>query len=867
MKNLKASIVIRIARVNESVLPENNKICLEQYLSLRTIYPDGNVVSVDNPLEIPDFNFCILQMNGMKSTIEIYPIRNNFLLVTYTTNTNVPPDPFSYYEWGMIVDLNGNSYGKILFGPAVVDHVTNEWSPEEAAIEVNFNPDRGFIRLSPITNTSDFIWQQYSVDKYGEIQLLAEDIVQFPRFLSTVTIAIPMVDERYAIVYANSTDSGATLENPFKTQGGIYAIILEYGKVTEREPVVLYQTQIQGINFNKIDCDINYVGYGQTCIVTGIFTGRAIKDRFYLKIDFLSSGTVYSVTPLREENSTITQYSVQALPYGGYLLKGFEKVNKQIQITGYIFNDNVELFNWSLPNPTASYLRAPSEILRNNTFVLAQSVQVEDKRSWALITTDLHKFEEEKDHGYNNFHIDSTFPENNVMIKIGELNNLTITYYKGVDLSGGHILIFQDDGSIRQNTSGIDNRYVSLSEDGTTVFVKIINCIFSQPGKNYYVSIGNNFVKSRIYQEPLYGIKERVWSFKPYVAKEEKISDTVKGQVRLTANGTVYFNSLNESEQKNFFTKLRQELADAIPVSHERVTTNEKTQIDSSTSPKQIFLSIDINKDKTKQERTVSYAIKALDNLIRNKTITVIEYGEYSRYLDENYGYQTPCIILPLLVLLYIFARCKNPEAKNMGIFKVAIFIFDIVMGIFFITTKAKDVDKLYIPSLVFFIGPFIISVIIAFIIIKKEEENKKFLEWSKDNNKVVEIFTILAGTDVEALTELESKIWNFDFFKAEFSKIALRRMFWGSCFNIFFEDIPQLVIQIIYFRSVVNYDAIPLLTLLSSCLCLLSNIIGRLYRFKDHGRITYGGSDNFMDEKSNEKTNDIDMLFEDKEK
>src|SRR4051812_46764176 len=67
-------IVVRIARKNESALPGKTEFCLEKYLSLRTIYPDGKVEPVDIPLEIPDFNFCILQMNGMKSTIEIYPI-------------------------------------------------------------------------------------------------------------------------------------------------------------------------------------------------------------------------------------------------------------------------------------------------------------------------------------------------------------------------------------------------------------------------------------------------------------------------------------------------------------------------------------------------------------------------------------------------------------------------------------------------------------------------------------------------------------------------------------------------------------------------------------------------------------------------
>jgi len=88
----------------------------------------------------------------------------------------------------------------------------------------------------------------------------------------------------------------------------------------------------------------------------------------------------------------------------------------------------------------------------------------------------------------------------------------------------------------------------------------------------------------------------------------------------------------------------------------------------------------------------------------------------------------------------------------------------------------------------------------LAFITIKKEENlGGEFSKWSKDHKKVVEIFTLLAGADIEALTILESKvkIAGLDIFNAKFSPSASNRIFWGACFNILAEDIPQIIIQV----------------------------------------------------------------------
>ncbi len=111
----------------------------------------------------------------------------------------------------------------------------------------------------------------------------------------------------------------------------------------------------------------------------------------------------------------------------------------------------------------------------------------------------------------------------------------------------------------------------------------------------------------------------------------------------MTEEGTNYFESLNKAGKKDFYEKLKQELANAIPVSPERITTNERFAIETSISQKkQIVLSINIKKDEIGQERPANLAAKDLNTLIKNKIITTLAAGETSKYLDQNYGYQTP---------------------------------------------------------------------------------------------------------------------------------------------------------------------------------------------------------------------------------
>jgi hypothetical protein len=55
-----------------------------------------------------------------------------------------------------------------------------------------------------------------------------------------------------------------------------------------------------------------------------------------------------------------------------------------------------------------------------------------------------------------------------------------------------------------------------------------------------------------------------------------------------------------------------------------------------------------------------------------------------------------------------------------------------------------------------------------------------------------------LAGADIEILSHLQSNLAGFKIFQAPFSESAKLKIFCGSFLNIFIEDIPQLIIQVL---------------------------------------------------------------------
>ncbi|CAB4384420.1 unnamed protein product [Rhizophagus irregularis] len=697
------TIVVQIIRVNDTT---PLKICLEENLSIRVIYPNGTIKGFDIPsdtLNIQSFNFCLYQN---QSPLRFYAIKtNNLLFITYVVALDVN-NPYTYEDWGMVIDLDGKIFSIIKLGASFVNTTTNEWLPAQDSITLNVHRDNGFIRVAPITNTTSILLNQYKINENGEVQLIAETymnytttpIENFANFATT---------DGYAIIYPNDTR--------------ICGIFLENGNPEVQVPFILYQIQSPLSKVIFLSCDVTRVGFGQTCILV-LNTEPATVQNTFVKIDFLSKGSVYNITTFQyTSNLNVKDFGMKSLRYGGYFLFSTEpNINDKTKLNlyGYIMDDYGNLYNWTIPYPTTTNFNGDVLVLSNNTLVIPQP---EFEQTWSLITTDLYKIKDARDHGYGNLQIFSTTPNINEIINPSEIQFLTITFYVKVDLSPNrNVTILQDDGSeygkIRQITS---------------------------PNTKYYVLIDDGFVKSKELQEPIIGI-QNTWTFMTISDSgsikdmyEKKVySSSIDGKVRLTAEGTTYFKSFKHDKIKvrEFFDNLTQELAKAIPVGAERITTNGKYKTDTSVLPERYILYINIKKAKNKTDRSVNLVTNDLNALIQYKIITVIGSGEYSKYLDDEYGYVIMrrwidenlgsllgTIALNVVLLLISYLR------KMFAIYTCGNAIEKFVSVIVFIIVDAPRGENIFITSIFFVIFPFIVNLRFAYKIIIDELKRNDF--------------------------------------------------------------------------------------------------------------------------------------------
>ncbi|RIA85944.1 hypothetical protein C1645_830057 [Glomus cerebriforme] len=518
------TIIAQIVR-KDYLIPENNGVtCLEKFLSIRTIHFNGSIEAFDIPadvLGIQSFNFCLIFALGLlRNPIQVYAIKNNFLLVTYTTATNIS-DVSTYDDYAMVLDLNGNVRSKILLGHSYVDLINNKWIPYQDAIVKNVDRNKGFLRLVPKTNTNEVILQQFIVTDDGIVNYLTAEVIIPSPNSNTVSIVdyVAMMDGGYAILYTNYMNSQTIpQQDPLSFNGGLYALFLGYNKESVVGPVILYQNSAPGLMFPLLNCQFTYVDVGQTCILS--VNDTLNQSNFYIRVDFLSSGTVYNIKTI--PSMGYDQLNIQTLLYGGYLLSGLvTDVNNNNNVYGYIFDEFGRPYPWDLQNPTKGNFKSDFKILPNNTFVLPLP---EVGNNWYLVATDLPKVEVTLDHGYNNLHINTTFPMINDTISASDIKFLTIKYYNQVDLTyDTKITIIQDDGSdhgiIRQiisyneNTNDENTKFLTLDDDGITINIAVIDSTFNVPGGRYYVLIDDGFVKDRKFGEPIFGIRKNVWSF------------------------------------------------------------------------------------------------------------------------------------------------------------------------------------------------------------------------------------------------------------------------------------------------------------------------------------------------------------------
>ncbi|CAG8552569.1 7721_t:CDS:2, partial [Funneliformis mosseae] len=572
----------------------------------------------------------------------------------------------------------------------------------------------------------------------------------------------------------------------------------------------------------KADTEINYK---YSCLIL------SIDQRFILaEIDYLPSIDDFEVKMNILSLSIDYDSSLMAFPAPevDFLINFYLRATKSMNYVLFNAKTNdiitTEFYGGSLN--FFSKFGSASLVLHDKELIIAADI---DEFTWELKSINISQFIPETNR-LNNLHIKKTWPLWDERISI-DTNMINITFVHPIELKDKNASIYlYNDGEymLRQRFKCISPECV-LSKDKYSLNMTIKETTFSIPEMVYYVEIQDEFAEFRNINQPLPGIKIGDWPIhilskpKPKSKLTDKIPEFKIGYIRLNVMGTDHFKKLNDVEKKKFIEQMCIEIAKCIPVDRQRITylnhfVNYKENADC------IAFKINPPNENNFNKKSSKEVFEDFNKLFDvNGYITALDIYKNTQFIDKKFGfhqitnrweeikgivqnYNEPLIIgffvsLVFLVTgLYLFGRYKNPMGFNIIVFKAALIIFDIEVDIKFIVKNKEDLQKLLIP---------------------------------RENSKLAAIITLFSSGNVELLHLLDSNFAGYKLFSAPFSSKALRWIFWGSFSNIFIEDLPQLIIQIIYATSLnIEYNIYALSALVTGSVILLINVIGFIYDF-----------------------------------
>ncbi|RIB17597.1 hypothetical protein C2G38_2246287 [Gigaspora rosea] len=572
--------VLRISRDNYFI--GNTTRCFEQKLMLRVIQTNGSVIPINLDIieEIQDINYCLVN------------------------------------DKRMIIDWNGYNISKIEFGPSYLLPGTNIWIPNDY---LTVNPWIGFLRLSMIRGTNNFIWSQYAYYGDGLFSLLRNDTVENLDLTNIQVSVLPTLNYGYAIIYTNTNRNTA---DPLSKSGGLYVMFLNYNQTTTSQPFVLYEKSTQNVVFTRLACSIDYSHISYECVLImeqedpASINGINNTITSCIKIRFLSTGSRLKLDSIF--NLTLTSFNT--LPLGGYILISQKTaLNSTVNFTVLLYDENSKPWEF-LQQPIISNLASSYDILPNNTMLVSQN---ETTTTWNLLAINLPQLGPFNDSGYGNLHVNSTYPSKGSNDLSLNFNMIHIIYQEPVSLSDGYLTIYQIINRKNVLRQIINSKTCQCNISVTVIKINILSCTFNYPGGKYFIQIDNNFVKTES-NEPLLGIQPNIWTFETANKSiGQNRSDTAYGILRLTTKGTQYFLELSDSKRHLFFDDLIKELTVMIPIEEGMLSSNEHYQLDPDDVTK-FFISISIKETKDSDNMTTSEIKTNLDQLIKNKAYTGI---------------------------------------------------------------------------------------------------------------------------------------------------------------------------------------------------------------------------------------------------
>ncbi|GBC32899.2 uncharacterized protein OCT59_007203 [Rhizophagus irregularis] len=803
----------------------------------------------------------------IKEAENTFILTNKYILLTYYKINDM-------MRYGMICNQNGEILTKtkgLVLGGSKVSSFSN--------VIVNVNPEVSFLWLTGIYNPPNGIstisWIVFSMPTSDEniinknIAKLGNDSISSEGEIWTEYKGFPTIDGGYGIAFIGrqpGIDNNETLNlNP---EWLIYVIFLKHQTYERMELSQIYQANLGFNTMTFRECNLAYDN-GYICIISVSSLGVPIKSGEFV-ISFLSSGAVVGkginqfniddqIPPGRQYNID----GVVSLVYGGFAII-LQNIDDNSIDNSICYSPNGQSF-LECKNLPKKFQKGKNGsliygLLSNNTLWIVQDEILAD--GWSIYFFDLRQYVVDV-HGYGNPYIESTSPEKDSKIN-STTDKITINFTTPIVLSSNDISIYQvnqPQDILRQRTSAKNSEYVHLINKNLTIIVDVLSSTFNMQ-ETYYVLMDNNFVKNITNNEPKIGIKKNKWSFNTTQLKEYKYAESAIVSISLDESYSRVFDDFTSQERRDFLVNLQNKLCQIIPVGDKQLKFTGKYRKDSSISQIQLALNI----DNIDNGRNIKSIIDDLDTLIRNKDITQISMVERVVYLDKDYGCKhepniidqlrdTAIIVFPALFLvasIYFISRwwCKNKNKKdpkechNRIIISIAVILSDVVFDSLFTINDSVEVN-LYIPSLVFFVVPLIFNLVI--IITKEIKDSSEFRRWFKDNSGITIITATLATINIKMLNIISSNFGGFNFFNARFSEKTEKIILCGGFISFMIEDLPQLVIQILYSNRTIAWNIIPLLSLISNGFIFVMDIYEYWFEIYHHiqGKVVNKNSSN----------------------
>ncbi|CAG8675347.1 6396_t:CDS:2 [Funneliformis caledonium] len=812
------------------------KVCSERSIILQILYANGTTSIFDGLPQDPIL-FCNI---SFAQTLRVYPIDRNLVMVTYIVEIQS-----SLQHLGIIINVkkkvtlhNGKFYDYPQYSTITNASSLTLFSP-------NIDPKRGFLMAYFDYDGAYLVWWKW---KDNDLKKVYENRVALPNINisfetpgQSTSSVFPTKTGGFGIAYTTWNDQ--TSNDTLYVTGQVYLKFLGVDHEL-KGPFLIYQTSLRkrlGLN----SCSVSYdKDAGYQCILE-IDDLPALHS---LKIDFWTTGSVINVTELGQDkiNGGLIVRG-QPLMTGGFLITMISSEG----VNGYIINQSGDIVgDWGLPHEIGLI----SGVFPNNT-AWALSSNSSDSSNFGIFSSKLKPLYNPSDYG--NIFIKSTSPniDGSVMIN-GDyelLSKITMEFNEPIKVSDESLSIYQianDTYLLRQKIQAT-NPKLTLDKNNRILYLTnaIYSSSFNVPGGIYCIEMEHNFVRTLSEDEPLLGILKNQWKFTLADFDNHKSSGSRVGILRLRVD----FSSkekkgvLSKQNRKEFLYNLLNDISSYIPCDANRLKVIDSNFIELRNKGEQFAFKLKIGKPISSNEKEPSSQkiFSDLQEMIHNLDNTGLALSEYAKYLDQKSGlveqgsiwerYKYVIIIsligLAILIILYFVSERKFNQGRNISIFRYTLILTDFILDILFVVNNASEVQIIFIPSIIFIVIPATVNLTISvFINIYEISHNKAFQDWINRYASVTVWITLLAVADLKIMTLLTSRIAGLDCFKAPFSNKTISWIFWLSFVNLFLEDIPHFIIQVIFLKHSIAYDIIPTLTLITSVIVILADSLWRFY-------------------------------------